>query len=172
MDTKVNITDNNKLDLKDKIAVGHDNRARNQAHGALLFKTERLVSAIHLVTSLMDNEDSLRWQLRTVSVDSLKDFYTIGHWKINDDKKLIAKKIYNNIAHIVSLLDVGQSGGLISFMNHKILKEEYLKLRDALERLDITSGVDSFVLPENFFGEDLGILSRLSLDTPNVIPVS
>ncbi|MBI3632828.1 MAG: hypothetical protein HY226_00895 [Candidatus Vogelbacteria bacterium] len=172
MDTKLNTTDISSTDVKDSKSIGHKNGSRNNAHKAILFKTERLVSAIHLVTSLMDGEDFLRWELRTVAVSSLKDFYAIGHWEVNDGQKFISEKIYNSIEHITSLLDVGRAGGLISQMNHRILREEYSKLKDTLERLEITSGTDSFVLPENFFGEDLKTLNKLSLNSSDsLVPV-
>ncbi|MBI3631862.1 MAG: hypothetical protein HY225_00220 [Candidatus Vogelbacteria bacterium] len=160
MDTKENLTDTVKSVIKDS--------HHNHAHKAVLFKTERLVSAVHLVTSLMDVEDPLRWRLRTICIESLNDFYNIGQWQVNNEKRFISEKIFNNILHIISLLDIGLSGGLISVMNHKVLREEFMKLMSTLEKLKITNGADSFVLPDDFFGEDLSLLGAQSV--ASVIP--
>ena len=139
---------------------------------AIILKTERLVAAIHLITGLMDKEESIRHELRTLCVKTLDDLYAIGQWSSIIDGRTVSDKILKKISHIESLLDVSLQGGLISVMNHRILKEEYLKFKDALVRLGITSGVEAFSLSGEFFGEDLGDLRGvISGDLMPISPV-
>jgi hypothetical protein len=113
----------------------------------------------------MDDKESIRQTLRTTCVDTISDFYCPIKVSFSDSGKMIGDKIKKHVAHIVSLLDIGYNGGLISQMNYNILKEEYLKLDQALDKLKMTEGAETFILSGQLFGESLDDLKPVVKDT-------
>ncbi len=158
MDKEETLKDRMTNNIKDKTAVLFNGEQHNNIYRAVLLKTERLVSAIHLVTGLLDTKEKIRSELRSVSVDSINDLYFLeGSPAV---KSMVSDKIFKKISHIVSLLEIGLTSGLISEMNYSILKEEYSKLKDILANFQLTNSIDSLILPEQFFGTDLNVLDK------------
>ncbi|MDO8493611.1 MAG: hypothetical protein Q7S19_03665 [bacterium] len=128
---------------KDIGIVSYNGAHHSPVFKAVLLKTERLVSAVHLVTSLMDTKEKVRDELRSAAVNSMSDLYAVSD------------KILDRIPYIISLLEVGLTGGLLSQMNYSILKDEYTKLKTILPTLQLVNNIDTPVLPDGFFGEEL-----------------
>lgn len=143
----------NKEFIKDTNLVSYDKTDKDRIYRAVSLKTERLVSAVHLVTGLMDTKEKLRTELRSTAVESMNDLYELAHVSYGL-KNFVSDKIIDRISHVVSLLEVGLTGGLISQMNYSILKAEYSKLKDALVKFYVTNGVGSYTLPNLFFGSE------------------
>lgn len=76
-------------------------------------KTEKLVTAIFMVTDLMDKAEPLRNQLRSSSL------------------KLLSDSQMNLISSVVSMINISTSIGLISDMNGGILNKELANLKDS-----------------------------------------
>ena len=150
-------------DIKDNNIVLSNTSQRDHIYKALLLKTERLASAIYLITGLMDTGDILRLKLRSASVDSVNDLYSIGQ-SSGDSGAHVPDKILKRISYISSLLEIGLAGELISQMNYSILKNEYSKLGDVLVRSQVIKGVGSFILQSSFFGNDLSDLTNMTPD--------
>lgn len=76
-------------------------------------RTNKLVTALFMVTDIMDNAEPLRIKLRSLGADVLSDTYS--------DSKHVNKKI----AEILSFLEIGATIGMISEMNANILRKEF-----------------------------------------------
>lgn len=156
MDISVNKKDNN--------FVSYEKPEQGKLHKAISLKTERLTSAVYLVTGLMDSSEKIKDELRSTALSSISDLYIPS--KISSRlKNFVSDKIIEKIDHIISLLEVGLVGGLISKMNCSILKEEYSKLKDILLKFQILNGEDNYILPDHFLGEDIKVTSKLVRDT-------
>lgn len=83
-------------------------------------KTNKLVTALYMVTDIMDVSEPLRNQLRTLGVDILSDIYLPSKQGIN-----------KKADQILSLLDIAFALNMISEMNSNILKKEFLKLKES-----------------------------------------
>ncbi len=115
----------------------------------LIKKTEKLVSAMYLVSNFFSDNDPIKWKLRGLSSDLLS--FIIGYKNIPssvssqfiDEAKF---KVFN----IVSLLEISFYGGLISQMNFSIIKGEFLNL---LEQLNLrrNSEVSTAGIEKSFF---------------------
>ena len=87
-------------------------------------KTEKLVSAIFILTNFLPNEESLKWSLRNLGSTLLKltidlkqeSFMSSGNTQ---------SSLSDTILEIASLLEVAQFAGLISAMNVTILHREF-----------------------------------------------
>jgi hypothetical protein len=159
MDTKEGLKDNGKEDIKDSYVSLDVVPKKLKLNKAILLKTERLASAVHLVTGLMDTKEAIRGELRSVSLSAISDLYFLN--QNSTDRGLVSDKILKKVAHITSLLEVCFTGGLISEMNHSILRDEYFKLKEVLTNFQLTEGVESFLLPSQFFGPELTAIENL-----------
>ena len=97
-------------------------------------KTEKLVSAVYMVTNLFPINEPIKWTLRKGSSDLMsfiityKDTPSVNHPDF----------VYNlktRVLEIVAFLQVSLRGGLVSQMNFFILKQEFLSLTDTLDVL-------------------------------------
>jgi hypothetical protein len=74
-------------------------------------KTEKLVSALYLITGFFDDKETMKWSLRELG------------------GKLISQRGNRNVAvEIMGLLNVAKNAGLISDMNHEIIYREFSAL--------------------------------------------
>ena len=87
-------------------------------------KVNKLVTALYMVTDIMDKDEPLRNKLRTLGVEILSDIHTS---KASSD-------INKKVEQIVSFLDIALTIGMVSEMNSSILKKEFIVLNRALDQ--------------------------------------
>lgn len=121
------------------------NKVEEQGGGVSYTKSNKLVTALFLVTDIMDKSEPLRRKLRTLGIEILSDLPT-GQVGIHADPT----KSLSKISEVLSFLEVAQSVNLISPMNAKILINEFLKLMDAVKEYKKVKSV----WIEEFLGED------------------
>jgi len=80
-------------------------------------KTEKLVTAIYLVTNLFDSNEPMKWQLRKKGQELLSSM-------LNNERDGSKTKILE----VVSFLEICSRSGLVSAMNFSILKQEFTSL--------------------------------------------
>jgi hypothetical protein len=83
-------------------------------------KTTKLITALFMVTDIMDREEPLRHKLRFLGTNVISD--------INNNPTDSSKKI----SEILSFLDIGFAVGMISEMNLSILKKEFTELQKSI----------------------------------------
>jgi hypothetical protein len=102
-------------------------------------KTNKLISALYMVTDILDKDEPLREKLRILGVQIISDLtYNLTQAE-------------RSIYEIVSLLDIASTVGLISDMNRNILKKEFLELDQSIKLYKNPSGKQ--VSMEDFFYE-------------------
>ena len=114
-------------------------------------KTEKLLTALYMVTNLFLNDDPIKWKLRSLGLGLLSSSLAIRDKSSVEGKEIIVG-IISKAAEIISLLEVATIAGLVSEMNLSILKKEFLFLVDTLDSLKKSSySGDKFVLPTALF---------------------
>lgn len=94
-------------------------------------KTEKLASAIYMVTSLFSENEPMKWTLRK-KISELVSL-TIGYKDTSESTRLdLSYSIRTKVLELVSLLEVSMHGGLVSQMNFSVLKQEFLNVTNAL----------------------------------------
>ncbi len=83
-------------------------------------KTDKLISALYMVTDIMDKDEPIRLKLRTLGTGVISD--------IHSNLSNISVKI----SEIMSFLGIASSLGMISEMNSSILKKEFTDLMQSL----------------------------------------
>jgi myo-inositol catabolism protein IolC len=118
-------------------------------------KTEKLVTALYMVTDCMDTDDALKSKLRELGVELLSDMYKLSNLSPQDKHVHISTSLAR-IDEVLSFVEIAYTIGFISEMNTMILKKEFLILIGELESLEkkdkhftFTLDKDMFSLPEN-----------------------
>ncbi len=114
-------------------------------------KTEKLVSAIFLVTNLFKDTESIKWTLRDKATNLLS--FVIGSKNnVFLNKLEFIDNLKIKVAETVSLLEVSFAGELISKMNLSVLKDEFFNLILELDNLDYSkkNSINSLISKEYF----------------------
>ncbi len=109
---------------------------------SLIYKVERLVSALYMVTDLINSNDPIKWRIRKASIVLLTEIGKLAELAPADRKKLI-NTANEFLAEINSLLEVAVTAGLISRMNYTLLKKEFANAPLLLERFGKTEAFQS-----------------------------
>jgi predicted transcriptional regulator len=94
-------------------------------------KTEKLVTALYMVTDCMETDDALKGKLRLLGVQLLSNIYELNIFKPGFAESHIRASL-NNIYEIFSFIDISNTMGYISEMNTNILKKEFNLLVEEL----------------------------------------
>ena len=113
-------------------------------------KTEKLVTALYMVTDCMDTDDALKGKLRLLGVELLSNMYNLTSLSPMD--KHVYIPIYlNNIHEILSFIEISNTIGFISEMNTLILKKEFNNLVRELQTCQSKDKHFTFTLDEKMF---------------------
>lgn len=118
----------------------------------LLKKTERLASAIYLMTNHFPDSEPLKRSLRDKS-SSLVSFM-IGYKDLNGIQLYgFGKEVESRIIEIVSLMEISQNVGLVSKMNFDIVQGEFIRLIETIKTSPIPDSMraDSHSLNQSYF---------------------
>jgi hypothetical protein len=85
-------------------------------------KLSKLITALYIVTDIIDKEEPVRLKLRTFGAEILSDINSTSRTELS-----------RKIQIILSFLDIALSVNLISEMNFNILKKEFNQLNESLE---------------------------------------
>lgn len=105
-----------------------------QDYGILIAKkAERLVSALYLVTDLLDNNEPIKFTLRKSAVNLLTSMNSLSQPEVKD-RIIEYKKSLKSVTEILSFIFVAKTSGSISEMNSNLLIEGFRSLQLVLEK--------------------------------------
>lgn len=113
-------------------------------------KTEKLVTALYMVTDCMDTDDALKGKLRLLGVELLSDMYKLSTLSPVDKHTHITV----SLAHIyeaLSFIEIACTIGFISDMNTAILKREFELLATELQSHKSKDKHFTFTLDKDMF---------------------
>lgn len=90
-------------------------------------KTNKLITALYMVTDIMDNSEPIRNRLRTLGLEILSDTSTMSRTPLDI--------VVGKIDQIMSFLDITSTVNIISEMNCTILRKEFMKLNQNIKEL-------------------------------------
>lgn len=122
----------------------------NDAKIIFIFKkTEKLASAIYMITSFMSDNEPIKWKTRDAATRLMPYSINLSN-KGHRNRADAMNNFISTSLEIISLLDIANISGIISSMNYGILRfeiENMIELVDLKER-----GLNSkFLLSKNFF---------------------
>lgn len=95
-------------------------------------KTDKIVTAIYMVTDYVSDQEPLKFRLRTLSLSLVSLSRKIGVHSAEPQFALVEEVIHTT-EEMSSLLGVASTVGIISEMNGKILKTELEKVKIEIE---------------------------------------
>lgn len=126
-------------------------------------RTEKLVTALYMVTDCMDHNEPLRHQLRLLGVELLSDMQSLALAAVHE-KNIIFDDIKQKISEISSLVEIARAVSMVSDMNGGILLKEFVSLKATIEKkhyenkighnqesLFGNSSGTNIIFPEHFF---------------------
>ncbi|KKS05029.1 MAG: hypothetical protein UU58_C0002G0041 [Candidatus Nomurabacteria bacterium GW2011_GWA2_41_25] len=84
-------------------------------------KTHKLITALYMVTDIIDKDEPIRGKLRTLGTEIISDMHSVP------------AEASNKIAETVSFLNIASAMNFISEMNCTILKKEFLELQGSIQ---------------------------------------
>ncbi len=127
-------------------------------------KSEKLTTAVYLITDFFDSRESLRWELRARALSFLSFTDALFH-KGKDEREITKDTPRALIEEILLFLGLARNVSLVSSMNFSILKEEYqillsIILAEMRQRMDL----NDFEFPERFFAASQESRPRMESD--------
>lgn len=135
----------NLKDPEGKSVTSYEENSPNNVSFSLSYtKINKLITALYMVTDIIDRDEPLRNKLRTLGIEILSD------------TNLSPLKVSEKIKETVSFLDIASAVNIISSMNSNILKKEFLELDMAIkEALGSNKIINKRVNLSEFFVEEL-----------------
>ncbi|MBX4200183.1 hypothetical protein KW790_01865 [Candidatus Parcubacteria bacterium] len=112
-------------------------------------KTEKLSSAVYMLTGFFRDEEPMKWKLRT-----LAGFLVSNSIRLSDESfssERTKRELQTNIIEIRSLLNISSSSNLISPMNFSIVDKEFRSLLTALGLSENVDGKGVLSFENNYF---------------------
>jgi len=100
-----------------------------QGEGLFYPKTEKLITALYMVTDIIDTTEPLRNKLRTLGVEILSDMHLIRQNSVGHSMSFKN----NRVAELLSFLSIASDLNIISEMNCNILKKEFSELDQSIK---------------------------------------
>ena len=178
MDTKD--TQQNDMSYKGQDVQADPEEAFYSKHSSVSFiskKTEKITTAIYMVTDFIPESEPLRIELRTVAL-SLMSQTRLLQARATDTEGGRVEEVLRSIDDAITLLSLASTIGLISQMNGSILRAELTRNETELRRLYLPRPSDTVsrpdysgvVLTQNFFEVEMPKVARIAASAPT--PVS
>lgn len=168
-DQKKQLNTLNNQNNKESLKISNLSIFKDNTYSIYLYKkTERLVSAIYLITTLISDKEPIYWQLRDSSLNLLSDSLTVSDKNLSNRSSFLRSFISHSLK-LLSLLEISYLAKFISEMNFNILKYEFELLIKTVESQESISVEKGLFFPENFFEifNETNTENDLSLDTNN-----
>ena len=99
-------------------------------------KPEKLASAIYLITGFFNDQEPLKWKLRSLASEFISLAVSLK------EKQSITMETRDIILKITGLLSVARNVGLISTENHDLMQREFTKY---VGTLDYSTNISNFL---------------------------
>lgn len=117
-------------------------------------KTEKIVSALYMVTNTIKDDDSIKWRIREESISFLSSAFVFNTTvPFEKDDAIQSFLMISN--SLISLLQISSVSGLISPMNTSLIISEIKTLVELLEsEIKKDSHLPGYILSDSFFSTD------------------
>ena len=132
-----------------------------QSHLTYTFKkAEKITAALYLVSGLLKDTEPMKWELREKAVTMISSAIALNSIEPSD-KNGILQSLFSVSLETLTLLNISSLAGLISDMNHTILKIEIESIVSLLKEkvLEDTERA-GYILSDSFFRTDFKMEAR------------
>lgn len=120
------------------------------SYGLFVFKkTERIVSALYLLSSFMSDIEPVKNKIRTVAIELLDNAIGLSNRIWGED--YFQKNLLRSLAELLVLFDLSKSANMISTMNHEIISSEIKKMINFLMESSNSYSSAKIAIEQNYF---------------------
>lgn len=133
-----------------------DNEYKSTFVEILIGKSERIVSAIYLVTQHIKDIDPCKWSLRKVANQIINDTHLLGSFSFQEDplsRKRSLEDLTSGFDALISWLNILVLSKIISQNNANIISTELVFCKTLLKKIECSS-LRTISLPHEFFTEE------------------
>lgn len=112
-------------------------------------KTQKLVSALYLITGFLPENEPLKWKLRRLGSELLSSSILLKEGVSKKDKAVL--DIRSQVLEVTALFSVAKQAGMISDMNFEIVNREFSLLLNSISLSSESYGDDTSTLRPGFF---------------------
>ncbi len=112
-------------------------------------KTERIATAIYLITNYFDRDEPLKMSLRKIANTVLKNVLSYNKGDLLE-RGVLLKKINDDFLEIISYFEIALVAGILSENNYQIIASEVKKVILQIEEITRTEKQDYFIESEFF----------------------
>ncbi|MCK5096306.1 MAG: DeoR family transcriptional regulator [Candidatus Pacebacteria bacterium] len=124
---------------------------KNDFFDFLEMKTEKLVTAVYMITNFFSDKEPIKWKLRDVCLSMLSDASVLKD-RTQAEQANLFMAMLSSVGETISLLEISHLSGFISEMNYTVLKREYLMMSEHIsQREELKKTLNRVSLPEAFF---------------------
>jgi len=128
---------------------------KDKSFDFLYKKTERISTAVYLVTNLMSVEEPIKWQLRKTALGLIDKIMSLSNTTMSS-RDISIRGISQKLFQLISLYEIAFRSGFISEMNYKIVDNEMKKIASFLSEFDFQDGqARGSLFDETFFTENI-----------------
>jgi hypothetical protein len=113
-------------------------------------KTEKIITAVYLITNLISDMEPIKWQIRKTAVTLMSDMLGLKRLPATQYKQAFTG-IVVTISEIISLFKVASISDHISPMNSAVLQREFGLLIGHLESMHPSATSNNLVLSQDYF---------------------
>jgi hypothetical protein len=125
---------------------------RNSHFSYIFKKTEKLVTAVYMITNFIKDNEPLKWKIRENALELMALNIAFNTVSLSERRDLI--KEYQALSlEVVSLSSIAHHSGLISEMNYQILAREFTNLLSTIEKDDNKKANEETVMLDPRFFE-------------------
>lgn len=146
-------TDNNRIDspaVEQNKPVSIANSDQDSDFISVSKKTEKLASAVYLITGHFSDSEPMKWTLRKKVSELLSFILTYKNIRQSELPSFV-QEVKTKVHEIISLMDVCVLGGLLSQMNFSIVEKEFVNMINLISNYKQKSDSTNGVIPASFF---------------------
>ncbi len=116
-------------DIKDNTSTGTSLSLKDNTLSISYTKTNKLITALYMVTDIIEADEPLRTKLRTLGAEIVSDMQSL--WLVGSISK--GHKLLSDTTEILSFLNIAHTLNLISPMNFSVLRNEFVELQNGVK---------------------------------------
>lgn len=89
----------------------------------IIKKTEKIATAIYLISNFLNTEEPLKWELRKIVTKLLKNLMSLNDTSL-PNKEIVISKVQNDFVELEVIFNLTYNSGFISDMNYQIVINE------------------------------------------------
>lgn len=138
----------------------------------LIQKTQKIVSALYLITDLIKDSDGIKWEIREEGI-SLVSSALISNTTYPIEKEHAVRLFLLSAEKLITFLNICLISSIISEMNARIVIKELEGVVNILKRESKDTHPPGYILSDTFFAGDIiekdnkGQKDNVSSDAPN-----